>query len=502
MRMKSGGALAIMLVCLGGLIACSSSRNINSNSSGFVWVTTQGDQKVTSYAVNLSTGATSKIGSPAATGIQPAAIAMTPDRKALFVANAGDNTISAYTINNDASLKAAGSPVPVPGQQPVAIAIDPSGALVFVANEASGTVSVFSASGATLTPATLNGGVTSCAFPNANSFSPNPNTTSFTLNNSNTGNLSSYSITGNVATLTFSGAVSSAFSTCGRVSISGVASPDNFLNGSWTILGTPTTTQITININHADVGSTGITGSAAELIPNPGPVAVMVAPAGGFLYIANQLDNTVTGFAYSNSSGNVTIGNQVPNSPFLVGTSPAGLAFSRCAGFTQATAVCPAADGNNLFVANSGSNNVSLYTACIQVIPSCPAADGTLIPLAGSPVGAGISPTSFIVNPVADFLYVVDSKSNEVSQYKYSPATGALTPLNTPTVSTSTTPGPGGITSDGSVVLVPDTGGSTLSVFKASSVVSSAGTAPSGKLSPANPTSVPLSGQPSAVLVR
>jgi 6-phosphogluconolactonase len=407
MRMKSGWALALVILPLAALMSCSSSTNVNT--TGYVWVATSGDQKLSVFAVSLGSGATSPVGSQVATGAQPSAMAITPDRTLLFVANATDNTVAIYTINSDQSLKPACASsqscttATVPsGQTPVALAVDPSGKFLFVANQGtfvdptSGTISVFSISGTTLTE----------------------------------------------------------------------------------ISGSPFPTEV--------LGD--VTGS--------GPTGVIAAPVGNFLYVSNQFTNSVELFTYDASSGALTL----PPTRYAAGTNPSGLAFSRCAGFTTATTACASADGNNLFVANSGSNNVSIFTACIQVSPACANANGSLI--AGSGVGSGISPTSFIVNPVANFVYVVNSGANDISQYQYNSSTGALAPLSTPAVSTSASPGPGGMTSDGSILFVPDRGGSTMSVFTANSVVSASGTAPTGRLSPAATPSVSLSGQPSVLLVK
>ena len=400
MRMKSGWALGFVVLPLAALMGCSNSKSTSSN--GFVWVATQGDQSLTTYAVSLSNGAASKVGSPVATGVQPAALAISPDRKTLFLVNTADNTVGVYTVNSDQSLKPASpATIQLKGTNPVALGVDPSGKFLFVANQG-----IFS------------------------------NNTSGTISVINLGTLAEVS-------------------------------------------GSPFLTEVA-----GDATSTG-------------PTAVVASPAGNFLYVANQFTNTVQQFSYDPNSGVLS-----PPLAYAAGTNPSGLAFSRCAGITSATTSCSAADANTLFVANAGSNDISAFTACIQVTPTCAAANGTLLPVTGSPVPAGLSPNSFIVNPVSNFVYAVDSKSNQISQYSYNTATGALNALTPAAVSTGASPGFGGITSDGSFVLVPDTGASTMSVYHANSVTSSTGTPPNGRLSPASTPSVPLSGQASVLLVR
>jgi 6-phosphogluconolactonase (cycloisomerase 2 family) len=243
---------------------------------------------------------------------------------------------------------------------------------------------------------------------------------------------------------------------------------------------------------HAETGTASPTGSFVSQNPNnatgAGPVAVLASPVGNFLYVANQFNSTLSIFSYD-PNGFLT-----PNatSPATAGTNPAGLAFSRCAGTTQVNTDCPAAaPPGYLFVANSGSNNISVFSACIQVTTTCPSADGTLAQIVNSPTGAGTRPISFMVSPARDLVYAVDSGSSQVSEYKYSPATGALSGQSPASISTGASPLTGAITQDGNWVFVPNNGGSSLSGF---------GVSTSGALSVG--TSITLAGQPSAVLIR
>ena len=386
MRMKSGWVLLVLAPLLVVLDGCVNSNNITNSGTGFMWVATQGDQRVTPFTVNLSTGAVSGVGSAVVTGATPVAMAITPDAKSLFVANAGDNTVSAYTVNSDGSLTAQGTATPT-GQLPVALAVDPASKFLFVANENSSTISVFSISGTSLTQ----------------------------------------------------------------------------------VAGSPFSSSL-----------------PGDVIGN-GPAALVTSRSGNFLYVANQFTNTLGAFSYD-PNGVLTLIAGYPT-----GNNPSGLAFSRCAGITTATTSCPTSDGNNLFVADSGSNQITVFAACIQTSATCGTPNGTLAPVSGSPFGAGVSPVAFIIHPTLNFVYAVDSKSNQVSQYKYSSATGALTPLTPAAASAGSNPLDGGITSDGAWAFVTNNGGSTLTAYSVGL---------GGKLAPAPTASIPLSGQPSAIVVR
>ena len=113
----------------------------------------------------------------------------------------------------------------------------------------------------------------------------------------------------------------------------------------------------------------------------------------------------------------------------LVGTAPSGMAITP--------------DGGFLYVANSGSSNVSGFAVCNQIVTSCSvptSPDGTLTPVSGSPFSAGLGPSAIAVAFSGKFLFVVDRQSNQVSEYKLATGTGELTPNTQATISTGGTP--------------------------------------------------------------
>lgn len=75
--------------------------------------------------------------------------------------------------------------------------------------------------------------------------------------------ITSYSITTNVVTfvVTYPYTSPSQFSTNDTVVVSGVASPNDFLNGSYTVTGV-TSTTFTAALTHANVSATAISGEA------------------------------------------------------------------------------------------------------------------------------------------------------------------------------------------------------------------------------------------------
>ena len=244
--------------------------------------------------------------------------------------------------------------------------------------------------------------------------------------------------------------------------------------------------------------------------PQASPSALAVAPTGNFLYVTDRVNNTLLGFSYD-SAGNITPlpgpQNTQPNPCGLqpsvfcvpVGANPDGLAFSRCAGINPATptTTCANSDDNNLFVSNAGSNSVSIFTACIQASASCSTPNlGTLTELpTGSPVAACCGPSQILIDPVADFVYVLEAGASQLGEFSYSPVTGALTTLSPASVSTGSAPFAAGITANTSNtnwVVVTNANSSNASVFAISG----------GRLTGLASGPILLPSQPTAVAVR
>ncbi|MGA7092411.1 MAG: beta-propeller fold lactonase family protein, partial [Candidatus Cybelea sp.] len=73
------------------------------------------------------------------------------------------------------------------------------------------------------------------------------------------------------------------------------------------------------------------------------------------------------------------------------------------------------------YVANYGSNDVSAYTIN--------ATSGALTPVTGSPFGAGTQAYDVAIDPDGKFAYVTNYGSNNVSAYTINATSGALTPV-------------------------------------------------------------------------
>jgi 6-phosphogluconolactonase len=402
-KMSRWGLASLALACVAATGSCITAKNPNTATQAFMWVATTGDQLVRSYTVQLDNGAVAQVGDAISTGVQPQAMAITPDGLFVFIANTGDSTIGIYAVNSDGSLSSVSS-THSSGQMPVALAIDPTGKFLFAVDQQSGDISTYGISE----------------------------------------NQSSLSLT--------------------------------------------------------SLGPTPVPTPSISLASSP--TAVAVSPSGGFVYVTDSANNTVVGFSYDNAGTLTPLPGSSQGTCGLAGycvqvaTNPAGLAFSRCAGVpAKGTALCTTGpDNDNLFVSNAGSNNISIFSACIQTSAPCPTPDGTLT-MVGSPVAACCGPSVFMVDPQVNFVYVLEAGAARVGQFRYAPVNGTLTPLSPASDSTGVGPFSAGIsanTTNNSWIFVSNAGASTISGYSIT---------PAGRLTGLGSGPIAVPAQPAAILL-
>ena len=386
----------------------------------------------------------------------------------MWVATQGDQMVRSYTVSlTNGSISQTGNAVAT-GHQPTAMALTPDGKTLYIVNPGDSTVGVYAVKSdgsltASGTPATVGQTPVALAVDRAGKF----------LFVANQGTLAD-----NTSGTIFVFPIGSS---------GGLAMPSQF----------PTETA-------SDTTGTGPTAVAVSPTNFSCTVSISGNPTAetcSSLYVANQFTNTITGYEYYvDSSNNFHLVAAVPNSPYPAGTNPSGLAFSRCAGISTAapTAACPTADDDNLLVANAGSNNISIFSACIQPSATCGTPNGSLTEIPSSPVAAGVGPSTMLIDPAADFVYAVDRGSNQVSAYKYSPVTGALTSAGS--ASTGASAFSGGITANQSNttttfnwIYVTNNGASSLSAFHIGAA---------GGLTALAAGTIPIQGQPSAIFLK
>jgi 6-phosphogluconolactonase len=207
----------------------------------------------------------------------------------------------------------------------------------------------------------------------------------------------------------------------------------------------------------AEPGGSTPSASALAVTPTAYPVQYSfcsghAAPTTENLYVTDSTNYVLLNYSVDPSAGALT---PMPYSASLpgipTGSVPSGVAVDPCNRFA--------------YVANAGpgstQNDVSAYTICSVVnvlsTPPCPVADFSLQSV-GSPFPAGDKPGPMTVDAYGNFLYVVNTGSNNLSGYRISPTTGALTPFLGAPIATGVGPNSIAIRSDDSWLFVADTG--------------------------------------------
>jgi 6-phosphogluconolactonase (cycloisomerase 2 family) len=267
------------------------------------------------------------------------------------------------------------------------------------------------------------------------------------------------------------------------ISLLNVNALTSVLTGPVATLTTPYTPMAVVAWNYYYVanaeGSVSVydlsSGNALTEIPGSpfpagsGPVA-LAAAAQGFLYVANSQSNNVSGYSMG-PSGALT---PLPGSPFPAGTNPSSIE------------VVPPINLNWLggptfvIVTNKASDNVSVYSV---------STNGVLGQVPGSPFAAGAGPISSVIDNTLSFLYVANSKSNDISGYSIDRSTGALTPLAGFPFAVG--PSPSSLMSSG-ILYLTCAGSNTLWVLQPDES--------SGALTPASGSPFPVGQSPSAIV--
>jgi 6-phosphogluconolactonase (cycloisomerase 2 family) len=201
-------------------------------------------------------------------------------------------------------------------------------------------------------------------------------------------------------------------------------------------------------------------------------------PTTEFLYVVDAANNRVWNFGVDISSG---VLGAPGGSGFSTGSVPSGVAVDACNRF--------------VYVTNKNSNNISSYTICNGTTtssPTCLAQDGSLVEV-GTPVSAANGPGPVAVDPLGNYLYVVDQQSNAISGYRISQVAGSLSPLSPATVATGQNPVAITIRADDNWLFVPNYGSASISQY--------ALTPATGALSPAG-TGITTDNFPAGVAVK
>jgi 6-phosphogluconolactonase len=358
-----GGLIGLAILLLANGCGMTNSSMPQGTTTSFAFVTNSGSGTVSAFALS-STGMLSPVsGGLFTAGAGAEFLAFDSVHKVLFVSNQNDGTVSAFTVNTSTGMLTAvsGSPFAT-GARPTAIAVDPMGRFVFVANQAADSISAFiiDANGA-LSPAP------GSPFTASNPFglAVNPAGTVLFASNfpdsqtSDLNTVSSFQIGANGELAPVAGSPFATASSVGFASSIGLAADPSgkFLfvgdhmaqaivpfNISSTGALTPVSAlpaaapgctvschnnplRLTVHPNNQFVYATnvqagtlsafkltnGVLSSIAEVPTGQHPFGVAIDPTGGFLLVANKVDNTVSAFSINLSTG---VASPISGSPF------------------------------------------------------------------------------------------------------------------------------------------------------------------------------------------
>ena len=394
------------LVSIGLLVACGS--NYNSSSDGLFLVGSKGSGLIETFSFNVNSGHVSPLAnSPNDTANQTCVLNGVPVSLVMTPSGAYAYTIIDGTACNSSTYMIG------------AFKVNSNGSTTAIGN-----------------PVTLKAGPSSVAVVPYNLTMDSAGKFLFVANRA-TANSSQAAVSGSVSVLTIGS----------DGSLTEVA-------GSPFVPATTTSTTpdiISVAVTPTVLPAIGINGIQNAVCSAPGNTA----PTSEFLYAVDQVGDRVFEFQVDTSSGVLTaITGPGLLPPFSTDLVPAGIAVDPCDRF--------------VYVSNSQSNKVSAYTICNAVAtPSCPVADGSLLPVAGSPfsvTGNANGVGSLVVDPYGNYVYVLGTLSNTVSIFKLSPVSGSLTGNATP-IATGLQPKSIAIRSDDTWMFVTNYAAATVSQY-------------------------------------
>jgi 6-phosphogluconolactonase (cycloisomerase 2 family) len=388
-----------------------------------------GPEKISAYTIDAKTGKLTSIAGVTSGGESTWSIAIEPTGRFAYTSEiGGTNLFSEFAIDQTTGALSSIGTVPTPPPT-YGITIEASGRFLYGASTAGVVGYSIDATSGKLT--SLGPTVAVAGSPFSVAVDPSGR---FVYAGNQDGTISSFAINAS------SGALSAAGTPV-------TASAGNIIHG---ITADPTGKYVYAAVNGADKvfafainQTTGALTSAGTALPaGMHPDALAVDPSGRFVFVPSSGTNDVRTFRIDGTSGAIS----------AFGTVPAGASATSIAlvNGTAPVVLTP----RFAYVANSNSNNVSIY--------SIDATTGALTP-SPTPAPAGTSPSSVAVDPTMRFVYVSNFSSNNVSMYTIN-ANGTLSSIGTPIAAGT---GPNGVSVDptGRFVYVPNVTSNNVSMF-------------------------------------
>ncbi len=426
----------VVLVAIGLLVACGTTYN--SSFDGLVLVSSQGSGLLETFSFSLNSGSIAAVNNPPSqtgdltcvlNGI-PSSIVVDPVGAyayTIITANQSDcgsssteTGIAAFKINSDGTMKASGSLVPDPNL--MRLLMDSRGKYLFVAE---GVNSIRTAPNAKPCPGTTQQyGV--CVYAiSSGTLTPVPGTFNFALpagSEFQTPNFAAVAVTPMVLPPLVNGVQQAVCSSPGNNPPTSeyLYAADSVNNVLWEFSVNTKTGALENPPNRNQVPY-----FPSPLIPPTGPAlsvpaGVAVDACNRFVYVSNNLQNTVS--AYTMCNGMPTASAQYcPATADGSLVAITGSPFNLSGGANGPGQMMTDPFGNYLYVLDLLSNQISTFR--ISTVSGSLTADTPAV------VATGLQPTSFAIRSDDNWLFVANFQSATLSQYTITPATGALTPL-------------------------------------------------------------------------
>ena len=145
----------------------------------------------------------------------------------------------------------------------------------------------------------------------------------------------------------------------------------------------------------------------AALKPGAGPRHIAFSPDGSEVYVADELDSTVTVFSVDRSTGGLELRQTLSTLPsgFAAENLPADIHVDRA--------------GKYVYVSNRGHDSIAVFTF--------DSTKGVLSPVQHEPTG-GKWPRNFTIDPTGKYLLVANQKSDTINVFAIQAESGTLSP--------------------------------------------------------------------------
>jgi len=143
-----------------------------------------------------------------------------------------------------------------------------------------------------------------------------------------------------------------------------------------------------------------------EVSAGAGPRQLVMHPRGGYAYLINELDSTMTAFRYDGARGTL-------REIQTLSTLPQGFE-----GASTCAAVQISPSGQFLYGSNRGHDSIVIYAIDQQ--------NGTLTCI-GHESTQGKTPRNFVVDPAGEFLLAANQDTDNVVAFRINPDSGELT---------------------------------------------------------------------------